>query len=87
MKLGLILVLVALLVPTVLWLVRGDGWDIVVREGYTSSETLRNIAIALGHDPNYFDRGPTLLPLRYVLACSAVCAGGGIYLLAARKPR
>ncbi len=31
MKLGPILVLVALLVPTVLWLVRGDGWDIVVR--------------------------------------------------------
>ena len=87
MKLGLILVLIALLVPTVLWLVRGDGWDIVVREGYTSGKHLRNIAIAQGRDPNYYDRAPTLLPLRYVLACSAVCAGVGIYLLVTRKPR
>ena len=87
MKLGLILILVALLVPTVLWLVWGDGWDIVIREGYEPGQTLTRIAQAMGDNPSKYVRPPVLLPLRYVLAGSALCFGVGVYLLATRKPR
>ena len=44
MKPGLILVLIALLVPTVLWLVWGDGLDIMIREGDEPGRTLTRIA-------------------------------------------
>ena len=87
MKLGLILVLVALLVPSVAWLVRGEGWYIVVREGYVTGKYLQAIALAEGRDPNHYDRPPTLLPLRYVLAASAMCLGAGVYILFTARSR
>jgi len=87
MKLGLILILIALLVPTVGWLVRGEGWDIVLREGREPGYYLRKLAIAAGTDPPRYARQPVTVPLRHVLAGSAVCAAVGVYLLATRKTR
>ena len=77
MKLGLILVLVALLVPTVGWLVFGERGDIVLpeRPGW------------MGLDPRLPRRPSATIPLRHVFAGSAVCAAIGVYLLATRKPR
>jgi len=86
-KLGLILVLVALLVPTVLWLVRGDGWDIVVKDAYKPGRYYSASLRAAGRDPNDYTRPPVTIPLRPILAGSAVCVAVGVYLLATRKPR
>jgi hypothetical protein len=85
MKLGLILVLVALLVPTVLWLVWGDGWDIELREGVLDELYLS--ALAGGYQWRQWVREPIVLPLRYVLACSAALAGVGVYLLVTARAR
>ena len=82
MKLGLILVLVALLVPTVLWLVLGDAESRALVVGPVRYVTLTDFS----GDPVVVREQPSG-PFRYVLACAAICAAVGIYLLATRKPR